>query len=47
MGLSSYIVNTNTVKRKSMHDKNESKKLFFKNVDDQESKEFPWYYIGP
>ena len=47
MGLSSYIVNTNIGKRKSLLDKNESKKLFKKNVDNQESSEFNWYYIGP
>jgi hypothetical protein len=44
MGLSSYIVNENNLKRKSIHKHQESKKII---KGQGESDDFPWYYLGP
>jgi hypothetical protein len=44
MGLSSYIVNENKLKRKLIDKDQESKKI---TKGAGESDEFPWYYLGP
>jgi hypothetical protein len=46
MGLSSYIVHKNSLKRKSPQNKNhqETEKKMKKDI---ENEDFPWYYLGP
>ena len=44
MGLSSYIVHEHSLKRKTIHNNQESQK---KIKGEGQSDEFPWYYLGP
>lgn len=46
MGLSSYIVNKSSLKRKQKGDGKDSQKSK-KHLYSQESNKFPWYYLGP